>query len=126
MKCIIAGSRNFTNYEFLKSAIARSGFADQITEVVSGTATGVDSLGERYAKENRIPVRQFPANWNKHGKAAGMIRNREMLDYALPDGALIVIIVNNSPGSTGMLKIARESGLRYYAVHITEELWKTN
>lgn len=119
MKTIIAGSRNFTNYEFLTAAIARSGY--EISEVVCGEATGVDALGKRWATENGIPVKSLPANWDEYGQAAGMIRNKEMLDYALPDGGLIVIIVNNSPGSTGMLRIARNAGLKCYAVHITEE-----
>lgn len=119
MKVIVAGSRNFTNYDFLCAAISRSGF--DITTVICGGAKGVDSLGEKWAENHKADIEYYRPDWDRYGKRAGMVRNEAMLKAALPDGALIVIIVNNSPGSTGMLNLAKAAGLKYYAVHITEE-----
>lgn len=77
----------------VRAAVDASGF--RITEVVSGVAHGVDKLGERWAQAHKIPVKQFPAQWNKYGNAAGPIRNREMAEYA---DALIAVWDGQSRG----------------------------
>ena len=100
MKVIIAGSRTIEDYEYVKDVIKRSNFT--ITEVVCGKASrGVDALGERYAIENDIPVKPFYANWKKFGKAAGMMRNNDMADYA---EAIIAIWDGSSRGTKDMIK----------------------
>ena len=66
MKVIIAGSRDCEDYVSLLVAIHLSHF--EITEVVSGCARGADKMGERWAEEHGIPVKRFPADWNKYGK----------------------------------------------------------
>lgn len=80
MKLLIAGSRTITNYETIKNVLNTLKNLG-ITEIVSGGALGVDSLGERFAKENNIPIKQFIPNWNLHGKKAGILRNIEMVEY---------------------------------------------
>ena len=82
MNIIIAGSRNFNDYNLLKSSC--DNLLTQFTniEIVSGTARGADKLGERYAREKGYDIKQFPANWDKFGKSAGYIRNDEMAQYA--------------------------------------------
>lgn len=87
---IIAGPRTIIDYELLLNAIKLSDI--EITEVVSGNAKGVDSLGERYAKENNIPLKVFPSDWKTYKKAAGPIRNSGMAQYAQEkDGILLAI-----------------------------------
>jgi hypothetical protein len=103
MKVIIAGSRTINAYELLVSVIDDSGYV--ITEVVSGTANGVDKLGEQWANDNNIPIKQFPANWREHGKAAGYIRNREMAEYA---DAAIILWDNISNGTQNMITEMRK------------------
>lgn len=78
MKTIIAGGREFQDYALL---CAEANLLS-ITEVVCGGARGADNLGRDYANQADIPVVMFPADWNKNGKAAGPIRNKEMGDYA--------------------------------------------
>ncbi|HWB02748.1 MAG TPA: DUF2493 domain-containing protein [Verrucomicrobiales bacterium] len=80
MKVIIAGPRDFHDYDTVARAVTDSGF--EITEVVSGKAPGVDTLGERWAAEHGKAVKEFPADWQKYGRAAGPIRNAQMADYA--------------------------------------------
>lgn len=50
-----------------------------ITCVFSGCATGADALGEYWAELRGIPVRKFPPDWKRLGKAAGPVRNGEMV-----------------------------------------------
>lgn len=108
MRVIIAGSRNYTNYLELVS------FCDQVLsgtesiEIVSGTARGADSMGEKYANERGYKISRFPADWNKYGKSAGYVRNKEMADYA--DG-LIAFWDGQSKGTLHMINLAKEKSL---------------
>ena len=99
MKVIIAGSRHMplNLYPLIQIAVEKSGF--QITEVVCGMARGADQLGGKWAYENKIPVKKFPANWDEHGLKAGPIRNAEMGQYA---DAAIIFIWDGSRGSADM------------------------
>lgn len=108
MKTIIAGSRHITDYDLLCRCVKASGF--EITEVVSGMARGVDTLGVRYAKEHNLPLVCFPADWQKYGKSAGPRRNLEMARYA---DALIAITLDNSRGTQDMIWRAQGLGLKY-------------
>jgi hypothetical protein len=100
MKVIIAGSRHmpFSMFHLIDEAVKKSNF--QVTEVVCGLARGADMFGGKWAVNNSIPVKTFPADWDTHGKAAGPIRNQQMAEYA---DALIVFIWDGSRGSKDML-----------------------
>lgn len=100
MKVIIAGSRHmpFSMFHLIDEAVKKSNFP--VTEVVCGLARGADMFGGKWAVNNSIPVKTFPANWDEHGKAAGPIRNQQMAEYA---DALIVFIWDGSRGSKDML-----------------------
>lgn len=113
MKTIIAGGRDIDNFELVKEAVTESEF--KITEVVSGTQRGVDQLGERWAKDNDIPMRPFPPDWDLYNKAAGPIRNKEMARYA---DALILVWDGESRGSANMLQNAKAYGLQIYIKRI--------
>lgn len=115
MKLIIAGSRDINEnvallrIDHLLSLVPLS--ADQITEVVSGGARGPDRAGEVWAKIHGIRLRVFPADWEKHGRAAGPLRNIEMAKYVGTEGALLPIWDGRSPGTRHMMQVAREHGL---------------
>jgi hypothetical protein len=108
-KTIIAGSRGIVDYIFVEEAIKESNFC--IQEVVSGTARGVDKLGEGYAIKHCIPLTRFPANWDKHGKSAGYIRNSQMADYA---DSLIALWDGKSKGTKHMIDDAKKKGLNVF------------
>jgi hypothetical protein len=99
MKVIIAGSRGIHDFQLVRVGIRQSGF--DITEVVSGTARGVDQMGERWAVDNNVPIKKFPANWAEHGKSAGVRRNLEMARYA---DALLAVWDQSSNGTRNMIK----------------------
>ena len=106
MRVIIAGSRTIHRYDILLEMIEECGW--NITTVLSGGAKGVDALGERYADEMNIKLEVYPADWKKHGKAAGPIRNRMMAERA--DG-LIAIMDGYSRGTGNMIETAAKLGL---------------
>jgi len=118
MKTIIAGSRSVDNFHLVCKAVEESGFADEITEVVSGGAMGVDKLGERIAKKFGFHLKIFPADWKKYDKAAGMIRNKQMAEYA---DALIACVYNASPGTSNMIELAKDKGLKVFVYRVKDE-----
>lgn len=79
MKLAVVGSRNFNDYELLKSKLDSIHKRKPITCIVSGGAKGADSLSERWAKENGIETLIFIPDWNKHGKRAGFLRNDDII-----------------------------------------------
>lgn len=102
MKTIIAGGRDtqltLEDIEYLNTL--------DITEVVSGGARGIDTEGEIWAQETGIPIKRFPAEWNKYGKGAGFKRNVQMAEYA---DALVVFPGGN--GTNHMFRTATKHGL---------------
>jgi hypothetical protein len=109
IRIIIAGSRSFNDYKFLKekvdgiiSSIPRKEVVVRGIEIVSGGARGADSLGEKYARERGYWIRQFPAKWSLFGRSAGYKRNLEMGKYA---NSLILFWLDNSKGSRNMYEV---------------------
>jgi hypothetical protein len=118
LRVIIAGSRTIRDFSIVEKAINDSQF--EIDEVVSGGYYGVDQLGERWAKNHDIPVKRFPADWDRHGRAAGLIRNSEMAEYA---DALIAVQGKNSKGENShgtkdMIWKAKKNNLDVFVVEV--------
>ena len=111
MKCIIAGGRDFSDYNLLE--LSCDLYLDSITEIVSGNANGADKLGEKYAKQKNINLKIFPADWSRLGKSAGYIRNKEMGEYS---DMLIAFWDGKSSGTKHMIDIAKKLGLKIQIV----------
>lgn len=109
MKVIIAGGRDFSDYDLLCQRVNKILLKQTKIEIVSGAAKGADKLGERYAEEHGYEIIRFVADWNTFGKAAGYRRNIEMANYA---DALILFWDGISKGSKHMLETANEWGLK--------------
>ncbi len=123
-KIIIAGGRDFCNPDYYPEGSKKYLYDEQKAfrqltallwmsdykdlEIISGGAKGADTVGERFARGNRIPLKVFPADWDEHGKAAGHIRNRQMGDYA---DRLIAFWDGESRGTKGMIEYAKGEGL---------------
>lgn len=115
----IVGSRSYHDYDqfcqILEKLQEKYHILDGIVEICSGEAPGVDTLAKRWAVEKDIPYQPFPADWNKHGKSAGPIRNRQICNrmthmVALPKG--------ESRGTRNSIKIAHEMRKTCYIVDL--------
>ena len=109
MKVIIAGSRDFKNYDLLVTKCDTFLKNQSNIQIVSGTANGADKLGEKYAREKGYSIKQFPADWDKFGKSAGYKRNKEMADYA---DSIIAFWDGKSKGTKHMIDLAEKSNLK--------------
>jgi hypothetical protein len=126
MKVIIAGGRHLSvTVELIEQLLLNANWSP--TEIVSGAcgrpedelhvirgadtdyiyANGIDGDGEWFALSQAIPIKRFPAEWGKHGTAAGPIRNEAMAAYA--DG-LLIIWNGYSKGSAWMKRAMRKAG----------------
>ena len=115
MKILVCGGRHFNNYSVLSwvmTNVINALDTDDI-EIVSGHCAGADQLGEQYAQENNMAVRVFMPNWTAYGKAAGPIRNKQMIDYISQDkNSLVVAFVSpNSRGTKGTVAMAKKVGI---------------
>jgi len=104
MKIAIIGSRSFTDYELFKAKCNAILSNSKSITIISGGAKGTDRLAEKYAAEKNIPILIYKANWDLHGKSAGMKRNVLMLNDCTH---VIAFWDGNSPGTLHMISQAR-------------------
>lgn len=114
MNVLICGDRNYTDRESLFAYMnwLHDCVLPQIDSVVEGEARGADTLGCKWAESRNIPVKKFPADWTKYGKAAGPIRNQQMLDEGRPD--IVVAFhkdIGSSKGTLDMVVRANKAGI---------------
>ena len=121
LRVVIAGGREFNDFERLCKFcdnILRSyeEHFDQIT-IVSGNAIGTDRMGEEYSRLRGYNLMVFLADWFKFGKRAGIIRNAQMAEYAISDGAEGILIAfwnGKSRGTKNMIEVAETRGMDRY------------
>lgn len=114
-KVIIAGCRDFADYELLKEKCdfyLQNKKPENIV-IVSGHASGADALGERYAQERGYELEAFPADWKANGRAAGPIRNAKMASVA---HTLIAFWNGKSRGTKNMIDTAKKHNLQVAVV----------
>ncbi len=106
---LVCGGRAFEDYAMFEAAMS-----DLLAlrgcpwRIVHGDATGVDTMAGEWGKRKAIYVVPCPADWNKHGKAAGPVRNQEMLDKFKPQ---LVVAFPGGRGTADMVRRAREVGV---------------
>ena len=96
MRVLVTGSRYWTNKDRIRRVL--SAFKD-VECIIEGEARGADTLAREVAEELGIPVDPYPADWDRFHKAAGPIRNRQMVNEGKPD--IVVAFHNNILGSKG-------------------------
>ena len=81
-KIMVCGSRtiNDENLIFSKLDECLMKYPDMI--LVSGGAKGVDSIGEKWAKNNHVFIEQHKPEWDKYGRGAGIVRNKTMVEVS--------------------------------------------
>ena len=114
MKIVIAGSREFDDYDLLEEKCNEILFDELDLEleditIISGAARGADKLGEHYAKEYSLKLLKLPALWDIHRKAAGRIRNAAMAREA----DYVILFDLGTRGTADMLKQAIKRNLPY-------------
>ena len=111
MRIIIAGSREYNNYEEAAKLIDK--FIKDVNSsnvvIVSGGAKGADKIGEEYAARNGLDCVVYKANWGKYGKQAGIIRNGEMAKNA---DCLLAFWNGESRGTYNMINTAKKRKLK--------------
>ncbi len=111
-RVIVCGGCHYNDYEVFRKQLDQVLLAYDNVTLVSGHAKGVDTMAEHYASEKKIPIKVFPAEWKRYGKAAGPIRNTAMLKYALEQNAVVAAFWNGTSRGTGnMLKQAKKAGV---------------
>lgn len=103
MKLAIVGSRDFSDLSRIEKVLMSD--INRITEIVSGGARGVDTAGAEFAKKHGIKLKVFLPDWDKFGKAAGMIRNKQIVEYC---DELIAFWDGQSRGTKNSLMLARQ------------------
>src|ERR1700677_825377 len=95
IKVLVCGGRDFLDKQFVFKSLDAVHAEIPIAVLVHGNARGADTIGKEWAEAHpEIIIKCYPADWAKHGKAAGFIRNAQMLTES-PD--LVVAF----PGGNG-------------------------
>lgn len=108
VRVLACGSRNWTDVALIRSYLNT---LPQPFVLIHGAARGADSIAASEAKKMAQTIEAYPANWNKHGKAAGPIRNRQMLEEGKPHMVLAFRNDGPSPGTDNMVEMAKAAGL---------------
>lgn len=117
MKVLICGGRDMDRTDawnwLERNAMDELSFASglntfTIEKVIHGGCRGADEGAGEWAKSENIPVVVCKADWKKHGKAAGPIRNQQMLDIHKPD---YVIALPGGKGTENMIRLAEGAGV---------------
>lgn len=126
-RILVCGGRHFDNYGVLELALDSVLHQLDITydecEIVEGGCKGVDILAYKYAKNHGIRVTQFNADWGKFGKAAGPIRNSEMITYVGESDypILVAFVSDTSKGTLDTVNKAKSNGFTTYLFNYNNE-----
>ena len=109
----MCGGRDYDNIQRLSDVLSGLLRDRNITTIISGHARGADQLAETWARNSSIDCLVFSADWDKYGRSAGPIRNRQMLMEGKPD---LVVAFPGGAGTANMIKQARKAGVEVIEV----------
>jgi hypothetical protein len=111
MRVLVTGGRTFQDRDWLWAGLDLIHTHPQmgpITEIIEGGATGADNRAQEWAYQREVRCVTVPAQWERHGKSAGYIRNSEMAKMR-PD---LVLACPGGKGTANMTHVAAASGLK--------------
>lgn len=111
-RILITGSREWQDEALIRDALDMAWGTlggDPETVIVSGNAWGADEMCERWAESHGLTVERHPADWATHKKAAGFVRNAEMV--ALGADLCVAFIYDGSKGATMTANLAEKAGI---------------
>lgn len=109
MRVLVCGGRDFkgiADISFLSDKLDNVHRNEGISLVIAGGQKGADFYAICWAKYTRVEFKEFPADWDTHGDAAGPIRNKQMLDEGKPD---LVIAFPGGRGTADMVRQAKRA-----------------
>lgn len=111
MRVLVTGSRNWTNEAAVYSALTELiRTSNRITVVHGACPTGADAIAHHWATS--VPgatAEPHPAEWDRHGKAAGPIRNQQMVD--LGADVCLAFLLGESRGTRDCMRRAEAAGI---------------
>lgn len=111
MRLLVCGGRDLVDSPEVYAALAS--YMLPGTVVIHGGAPGADSIAGEFAKGLGLTVEVYPADWHKHGRAAGPIRNQRMINEAKPD---LVLALPGGRGTADMVRRAKKAGIPIVSV----------
>ena len=112
---LVCGGRDFADrdraYSWLDRLAAHHGTPDRL---IHGDARGADRIGRDWARDRGVPIGTYPADWTRHGRAAGPIRNQQMLDEGHPS---LVIALPGGRGTADMIARSQAAGIKTVVAH---------
>ena len=113
MRVLVCGDRDWKSHKIIKEYLRFL----KPEVVIEGECRGADLIAKEVARELGIPIAAYPAMWSKHGKAAGHVRNQQMLKEGKPDLVLAFHSdIEESFGTADMLAKAEAAGIDYVLV----------
>jgi len=114
---LVSGSRDFPSKPLVLRIMEQSLRPDDC--LIHGCARGVDSWAEQVAVAAGISVRRRPADWNRYGRQAGLLRNVAMLEETLAVSSYLILIFwdGHSRGTKHMIDACQARGARYSVVN---------
>lgn len=119
MRVLVTGDRNWTDHEIIRNILY--GYTPLVSiepvVVIHGAARGADSIAGEYAAMIGFEVEEYPADWGTHHRAAGPIRNRQMLKEGKPDVVLAFHDdLASSKGTKDMVDASLAAGVPVYNI----------
>lgn len=107
-RVLVCGGRNYTDQAMLFGALDMEAESRRLWRVIQGGANGADKLARMWAYSRKCEMENYPADWDKHGKAAGPIRNQQMIDEGKPTK---VFAFAGGRGTADMVRRAKAAGI---------------
>jgi len=118
MRVLVTGGRDFVDWQLLCETLDGLHSERQFTLLIHGDAKGADRLAGEWAKIRDVEIHASPADWKKHGRAAGPIRNREMLK----EEPQLVVAFPGGKGTADMVAVATKAGIEVVVVPASEQV----
>jgi hypothetical protein len=107
-RILVCGGRDYADQAMLFGALDMQAEQSRILRIIQGGASGADQLARFWCYSRKVRYDNYPADWNKHGKAAGPIRNQQMLDEGRPT---MVFAFSGGRGTADMVRRAKAAGV---------------
>ena len=119
-RVLVCGGRDYNDRWKLESTLDIAHAEHGFIRLIHGAAPGADTLAGDWADKRGLAVVAYPADWKRHGKAAGPMRNQRMLEDGRPD---VVIAFPGGSGTADMVRRAKEAGIPVIEVRRSETVW---